>query len=561
MQGFKSFARRTEIVFDKGITIIIGPNGAGKTNISDSLAFVLGRLSVKSMRASKARNLLFMGSKYIKPAREAFVELVFDNTDRAFSIDKDEISLKRIVRHNGQSVYKINDETKTRAEIIEMLAQAGIDPYGFNIVMQGQIQSIVKMHSEERRKIIEEVAGIAIYESRKEKALHELEKTDERLKEIGAILRERTAYLRNLERERAQAMRFKELEITVKRCKASIITKKRGEKNKEINSIIKSIELKTNDKNKIREKIESLRLKVEETTEKVNEINRNIQKATGLEQDTLHGQIANLKAEIEGLRVRKENYENRKTEIEKRIFEMEKSIPELQTEIHNLRQKSPVMAQKAQELKKKKDELGEIESERKKLLTVKSDLNSIRERVKEKERHLSRVLGESEAILKILEEMSLNLKHKSETECGKVLHSLKESIESKRKELNGMHKEEVEHEKIMSVADSEVKRYEKIKEDVRKIDTCPLCQSKMTESHIGHVYKESDEKIGGAKLRIEQSRKLLKSLENKKESLDSEIISIDKKISEVSNELIKHKSAKDKQEQLKRIVNDEKIIR
>ena len=110
MHGFKSFARRTEIVLDKGINIVLGPNGSGKSNISDALCFVLGRLSIKSMRAAKAKNLLFMGSKYIKPAREASVELVFDNKDRTFGIDKDEISLKRIVRYNGQGIYKINEE-------------------------------------------------------------------------------------------------------------------------------------------------------------------------------------------------------------------------------------------------------------------------------------------------------------------------------------------------------------------------------------------------------------------------------------------------------------------
>ena len=349
IQGFKSFARRTEIPFDKGVNVVIGANGSGKSNISDALCFALGRLSIKSLRAAKARNLLFMGSKLIKPSAEASVELVFDNTDRTFAIDKNEILIKRMVRRNGQSIYKLNDETKTRQEVLETLAQAGIDPYGFNIVLQGEIQSIVKMHPEERRKIIEEVAGISVYESRKEKSLHELDKTDERLKEISTILRERTTFLRNLDRERMQALKFKEFENTIKRCKATISHKKIEEKKREIGAVEKSMEENMKHKDKKMENSEKLQKDSEELADKANQINKHIQKATGLERDTLHNQIANLRADVEGLKVRKESYENRRNEVERRIEEVSKSIPALEEEIKGLKEKSPSVARKAQE--------------------------------------------------------------------------------------------------------------------------------------------------------------------------------------------------------------------
>src|SRR3989344_3644863 len=126
MHGFKSFANKTEIPFDKNVNVFIGPNGSGKSNIAEAMCFVLGRLSSKSIRASKAKNLLFMGSKYVKPAHEAYVELVFDNSSKIFSIDKDEVSIKRVVNRGGNSTYKINEETKTRGDILELLAQAGI---------------------------------------------------------------------------------------------------------------------------------------------------------------------------------------------------------------------------------------------------------------------------------------------------------------------------------------------------------------------------------------------------------------------------------------------------
>ena len=399
MHGFKSFARKTEIPFDKGINVIIGPNGSGKSNISDAICFALGRLSVKSMRAEKAKNLIFMGSKYEKPAREACVEIVFDNSDKAFNIDKDEISLKRIVRIKGQSIYKINEDTKTRAEIIETLAQAGIDPYGYNLILQGQIQSIVRMHGEERKKIIGEVAGISVYEWRKEKSLKELEKTDSRLKEVSTILRERTAYLNNLEREKSQAQKYNELQLTVKRAKASLLKKKYDEKQKEVSAILKAIEEKSSQRDKKQEKAEKTQEEIDKFSEKINEINLHIRKSAGIEQGKLREQITNLRAELEGLRVRKEGYENRRREVEHRIEEMKKSVPELEKEIQELRKESPLVAKKAQELKKKKEELAELEKEKKKILSKKSEMFSLRERIEDRKRQLARATAESESLV------------------------------------------------------------------------------------------------------------------------------------------------------------------
>src|SRR3989339_1857130 len=103
MHGFKSFAQKTEVVFDEGINVVIGPNGSGKSNITDSLCFVLGRLSIKSMRAARAAHLIFSGNKDYKGANEAYVEIVFDNSDKTFALDNADIIIRRIVRKNGLS--------------------------------------------------------------------------------------------------------------------------------------------------------------------------------------------------------------------------------------------------------------------------------------------------------------------------------------------------------------------------------------------------------------------------------------------------------------------------
>ncbi len=561
MHGFKSFARKTEIPFDKGINIILGPNGSGKSNVADALCFVLGRLSIKSMRAAKAKNLIFMGSKYIKPAHEASVELIFDNTDKSFSLDTEEVILRRAVRTNGQSIYKINGEAKTRAEVIEMLAQAGIDPHGFNLVLQGQIQSIVKMHPEERRKIIEEVAGISIYESRKEKSLHELEKTDEKLKEISTILRERTAFLRNLEKEKAQAEKFKELETTVKRAKASILHKRGDEKTREINSIVKSIEGKMELKNKVREKADKLGEHINEISEKINQINRHIQQSTGLEQDNLHNEIANLKAEIEGLKVRKESYEARKAEIERRISEINKTIPELEGEIRGLRKESPGMAKKAEELKKKKEELSIIEQERRKSLTLKSDLNSMRERIREKELALAKKNAESESIVEQLESYSSELSYKNAKECESEIEKLRKKSHGARERIEAISREELHHEKIISISEFEIERALKGKSGVEELDLCPLCQSKITEEHKKHVFSDSEEKIKNAKEKKEQSALALEMIKNEREEIRRALEKIESERNKGENEIQKHRLIESKKEQLKGIFDEIGVLK
>lgn len=561
MTGFKSFARRTEVVFDKGVNVILGPNGSGKSNVADAICFVLGRLSIKSMRAAKAKNLLFLGSKFIKPGKEASVEIVFDNSDKTFTIDKDEVHLTRIVRHNGASIYKINGETKTRSDVVEMLAHAGIDPYGFNIILQGQIQHIVRMHPDERRKIVEEVAGISIYESKKEKSLHELEKTEEKLKEISAILRERTIYLKNLEKERAQALRFKELETMQKRLKASILARRIDDKSKELERIVKSIQEKSEQKDKIKEGADKTQKEIESLQEQINRINKNIQQATGVEQDALHNQIANIKAELEGLKVRKENYENRKFEVERRISEMQNSIPSLEQEIVELRKESPLIAKKSQELKKKKDELTKIEEERNKLFNFRTELFSLKEITRDKERQLSKTQGDSESLLRQIEEISSRLNMKSEEECSKALVNLKNSLIERDKKIESLHNEEISNTRTISVAESEIERAEKIKTQVEKIDICPLCQSKITPEHINHVFAHSDSKIGEFKTQLSKAQSEIARVKDERSIAQKDIADIKSKISNLELELARQRTIKDRKEQLKKFVESEKSIK
>ncbi len=409
MHGFKSFPRKTEMPFTPGINVILGPNGSGKSNISDAICFVLGRLSIKSMRAAKAENLIFLGTKEASPAKEASVEIVFDNSQKTFSLPEEEISIKRIVRKNGQSIYKINHETKTRQEILTLLAQAGIDPQGFNIILQGEIQNFVRMQAEERRGIIEEVSGISVYESRKEKSLNELDKTEERLKEVASILRERTAYLNNLEKERQQALRFKKLEADAKKLKASVINLDLQKKKKDSERIKQSIESERKEADKIKSLISQLESQTSEFKVRIDELNLTMQKSTGIEQEKLNEEIANLRAEMEGMRVRLENQENRLAKLSSQKKDLQNSIVEIESSLNQLKNEPVTDSKKKKELEEKKKILEKVDEQRKQFYMLKSEISSIKERIIDKKNLVQTYKNESDILIRQIDSVSIGI--------------------------------------------------------------------------------------------------------------------------------------------------------
>jgi len=554
MHGFKSFVRKTELPFTPGINVVVGPNGSGKSNISDALCFVLGRLSIKSMRAAKAGNLIFLGSKSVPPAKEAVVEVIFDNSDKSFFFDKNEISIKRIVRKNGQSVYKIDNETKTRQEVLALLAQAGIDPNGFNIILQGEIQNFTKMHTEERRKIIEEVSGVSIYELKKEKALKELEKTDEKLKEISAILRERTAYLKNLEIERQQALKFKKLEADVKKLKASIINSDAEKNKKNISGLVSQIEAKLKDIEKLKKESLATQFSIKSFEEKINSMNQSIQKFTGLEQEKLNQEIANLRADLAGLDVRLENYERKFLEISKQKQQLENSLKENEDSIGELQRSSKGKVDgklKEREIGTKKKELEHLEEQRKKFYMVKSELKSIKERIEDKKNILQSYISESEFLLRQIKAISQEIFYKDHS--MDKLERLRSALEEKKGILESIRKKEVELEKKSYANECEIEKEKKLIEKISKMDICPVCKSKITEQHICSINAEAISKINSLKEEIKNSDKELGEIYKRKEILSHDIEEITSEISKRQSDLLKFSNSEEKKEQIKSV--------
>lgn len=548
MYGFKSFPRKTEIPFTSEINVIVGGNGSGKSNLSDALCFVLGRLSIKSMRASKSGNLVFLGTKEVAPAKEASVELIFDNTDRIFSIDNNEVSIERIVRKNGQGIYKINGETKTRQEILSLLAQAGIDPNGFNIILQGEIQNFVRMQSLERRKIIEEVSGISIYEIRKEKALKELEKTEEKLKEVQTILRERTSYLNNLEKQRQEALKYKKLELDIKKFKASIISNDLTVRKKDLERIDSEIIKKLQEIEKAKKAVVEIREKINGFEAKINSINSMIQKSTGLEQDKLNQEIANLRAEIAGLNVKTENYEDKIGELSRQKSEFEKLIRENELFVKDLQKESPTLAKKNKDVEAKKKELERLQEEVKKFYMLKSEFKSVREKIDDKKSLLNNYNNESDFLLKQVNEIGAGI-FDSRTDESKI-NVLRKSLNEKTSSLKELNLRQLELDKISYKNEHEITKQKQITEKIAKIDICPVCKSKITAQHIHGINKETSEEIAILQKQIKEAEKDISEIIEKKEELEKQIEEITSEIRKRETDLVKLTSVNEKKKQL-----------
>ena len=184
IQGFKSFADKTRLTFEKNITAIVGPNGSGKSNISDAVMWVMGEQRTKSLRGSKMEDVIFGGTAKRSPLGFAQVSLILDNSARIFDIDSSEVTLTRRYYRSGESEYFINRESVRLKDINNLLMDTGLGRDGYSIIGQGRIAEIVSNKSTDRREVFEEAAGISRYRYRKEEAERKLDKTEENLLRI-----------------------------------------------------------------------------------------------------------------------------------------------------------------------------------------------------------------------------------------------------------------------------------------------------------------------------------------------------------------------------------------
>ncbi|MFN2290262.1 MAG: chromosome segregation protein SMC [Anaerolineae bacterium] len=205
LQGFKTFASRTEFAFDGGITAIVGPNGSGKSNIADAIRWVLGEQSYRSLRAKRTEDMIFFGSSLRSRQGMATASLMLDNSDGWLPIDFSEVIISRRAYRSGENEYLLNGSRVRLRDISELLAKSGLARRTYTVIGQGLVDDVLSLRAEDRRALFEEAAGITLYQSKRAETVSRLEETRANLLRINDIINEIAPRLRRLEREAERA--------------------------------------------------------------------------------------------------------------------------------------------------------------------------------------------------------------------------------------------------------------------------------------------------------------------------------------------------------------------
>ena len=236
IQGFKSFADKTKVVFDQGVTAVVGPNGSGKSNITESLRWALGESSVKSLRGGKMPDVIFAGTESRKPLNYASVVVTLDNHDGFIKDAGQEIRVERHIYRSGDSEYKIDGKKVRLRDIHDLFLDTGLGRDSFSIISQGKVEEIFNSKPEERRAIFEEAAGVLKYKTRRKETESKLQQTQDNLDRLEDIIYELDNQIKPLEKQAENARKFLDLEGQRKAIYLDVLVAQTKENKAELDS-------------------------------------------------------------------------------------------------------------------------------------------------------------------------------------------------------------------------------------------------------------------------------------------------------------------------------------
>ena len=360
LDGFKSFADRTTIHFNDGITGIVGPNGSGKSNITEAIRWVMGESSAKSLRGTNMKDVIFAGSQYRKPLNKAEVTLIFDNRKRELAFDTDEVSITRNILRSGDSEFLINGQQVRMRDVRTLFLDSGISQNSLAIISQGRVDQILNSRPEQRRVIFEEAAGVLHFKQQKEAAQGQLKKTQDNLIRINDLVKELEGRLEPLHEQSSLAKEYKFQKAGLDKELKSLLAFEIEDINKRKETIQKSA-----DKNKIL--LSKLDAEVKESQNAVSEKRAEYQKIRDEREKVqnellkLSQQLSDLNANLQMAEQSRQFDDATKIEYQNQIETLKKSLVQLSAHLESLQKDQASLKKQQAVLQEKRDKLtGEL---------------------------------------------------------------------------------------------------------------------------------------------------------------------------------------------------------
>ncbi len=487
-KGFKSFGRDTVTIrLNPGFTCIVGPNGSGKSNVVDAIVFVLGQLSAKTLRANVFSDLLYSPPKPNMPpkAKSAAVELHFNNKDRKLPINSDKVVIMRELDESGRSVCRINGKVVSRNQVIDILGHIGVDPNGYNLVLQGEIAKLVSVSPIERRKLIEEIAGISAYDEQKERALKKLAESEANLGKVETQLQERRRQLEKLAAEREEAIRYNQIQDQIQKIRIDSLAWNIVKAKKRIQAIDKTLIERAQEAEGLIRRMEEIDREILDTEAEIEDIDAEVDRIAGADSKRVSEQYGLIKAErdhiLSNLERDKEAFQRVWDEREQIERELSKLREEMEEKEREKDEKSLKLEKLDFEIRACSDDISRLERRleneqssimdstvrlqdlNKQMMALDEGVAEIRSAIKSDRRELGLLYEETEDARQSLQQAQeiiddLNAKI---PERKSVLKEMEELEQSKRKEM-------YEVDEKLKTIDAEVRETAKVIQSTRE---------------------------------------------------------------------------------------------